>query len=185
MRIEKIRSNARVQTGLGFIFGLIFGFFLQKGCLNDYDVIIGQLLLIDFTVAKAMLSAIVVGMIGIFLMNSAGFVRLHIKKGSVGSTVLGGLIFGIGFAILGYCPGTAAAAFGSGALDAMIGMIGIIIGAGIFARLYPALNRVVLNWGPFPAETIPELIGMKPRIVVVSMTILIIGLLYLLAILGI
>jgi len=63
MRCEKIRSNARVQTGLGFIFGLIFGLLLQKGCLTDYGVIIGQLLLIDFTVAKAMLSAIVVGMI--------------------------------------------------------------------------------------------------------------------------
>ena len=184
MACERIRSNPRTQIVLGLISGLIFGFLLQKGGLTNYGVIMGQLLLVDFTVMKVMLSAIVVGMIGIFLMKSAGAVRLHTRAGSVGSTVLGGLIFGAGFAILGYCPGTAAAAFGSGALDALIGMIGITIGAGIFARMYPTLDRSVLKWEPFPAETIPELIGLRPSIVVLSMTILIIGVLYLLAVLG-
>jgi len=184
MTCERIRSNSRAQIVLGLTSGLVFGFLLQKGGLTDYGVIIGQLLLVDFTVMKVMLSAIVVGMIGIFLMKSAGAVRLHTRAGSVGSTVLGGLIFGAGFAILGYCPGTAPAAFGSGALDALIGMIGITIGAGIFARLYPTLDRSVLKWGSFPVETIPELIGLRPSIVVSGMTILIIGLLYLLAVLG-
>lgn len=70
-----------------------------------------------------------------------------------------GVIFGVGFAILGYCPGTAAAAFGSGAMDALMGMIGIVIGAGVFARLYPFLDRRILHWGAFPADTIAELVG--------------------------
>ncbi len=91
---------------------------------------------------------------------------------------------GAGFAILGYCPGSTAAAFGSGAIDGLMGMIGITIGAGIFARLYPALDRVILKWRPFPAETIPELIGIRPSIVVVCVAIMIIGLFYLIAVLG-
>lgn len=184
MAFGKLRGNARIQIALGLITGFVFGFLLQKGGVTNYDVIIGQLLLTDFTVVKIMLSAIVVGMIGIFLMESAGLVRFHVARGSLGATVVGGLIFGTGFAILGYCPGTAAAAFGSGAIDALIGMIGIAIGAGIFARIYPALNRSILKKGSFPADTIPELIGVKPVIVVVGVIILIIGLLYLLAVLG-
>jgi xanthosine utilization system XapX-like protein len=184
MACERIRSHTAVQIVLGLVTGFVFGFLLQKGGVTNYDVIIGQLLLTDFTVVKIMLSAIIVGMIGIFLMKSAGLVRLHVARGSLGATVVGGLIFGTGFAVLGYCPGTAAAAFGSGALDALIGMVGIAIGAGIFARLYPALDRSVLKKGTFPADTIPELIGVKPGIVVVGVIVLIIGLLYLLAIAG-
>lgn len=177
MAFESIRSDGRAQIALGFIFGIFFGFLLQKGGLTDYGVIVGQLLLTDFTVAKVMLTAILVGMIGIHIMRSAGLVRLHNKPGSIGSTVLGGLIFGAGFAILGYCPGTAAAAFGSGAIDALVGLVGIIIGAGMFARLYPALNRSALKWGPLPEGTMPELIGIRPAIVVALMAVLIVAVL--------
>jgi uncharacterized protein len=184
MAYERLRSHTPAQIILGLVTGFVFGFFLQKGGVTNYDVIIGQLLLTDFTVVKIMLSAIVVGMIGIFLMKSAGLVRFHVARGSIGATVVGGLIFGTGFAVLGYCPGTAAAAFGAGAVDALIGMIGIAIGAGIFARIYPALDRSILKKGAFPAETLPELIGVKPGIVAVGVIILIIGLLYLLAVFG-
>ena len=148
MPLESVRSNGRTQIALGFIFGVLFGFLLQKGGLTDYGVIIGQLLLKDFTVIKVMLTAILVGMVGIHILRSVGLVGLHNKSGSIGSTVIGGLIFGAGFAVLGYCPGTAAAAFGSGAIDALAGMVGILIGAGIFARLYPALKKVHRRLNP-------------------------------------
>jgi hypothetical protein len=185
MAFENLRSNTRAQLLIGLASGIAFGFLLQKGGVTEYGVILGQLLLTDFTVVKVMLSAVIVGMIGVFLMKWAGIVNLHIKSGSIGATVVGGLIFGAGFAVLGYCPGTAAGAFGSGALDAAIGMIGIVIGAGIFARLYPYLDRSILNRGPFPAETLPELVGMRQGIVVVVVAVLILCLLYLFEALGI
>lgn len=62
-----------------------------------------------------MLSAVVTGMIGIYFMKSQGF-ELSIKSGSVGMNVIGALIFGIGFAVLGYCAGTIAGAIGNGYL---------------------------------------------------------------------
>jgi hypothetical protein len=184
MTFEQIRSNSRLQIILGLISGIIFGFLLQKGGMTLYGTIIGQLLLTDFTVVKVMLTAVLVGMIGIYAMKAAGLVNLHCRRGSVGATVIGGLIFGAGFALLGYCPGVAAGAVGTGALDAAVGMVGITLGAGIFARLYPRLDRLLLNRGVFPADTIPELTGIRPGIVVILVAILIIGLLYLLAVLG-
>ena len=95
-----------------------------------------------------------------------------------------GLIFGAGFALLGCGPGTAVGGFGTGALDALVGMAGIALGAGIFARLYPRLDTLILNHGIFPSETIPELTGIRPGIVVIPDGILIIGLFCLLAVLG-
>ncbi|MDH7592861.1 MAG: YeeE/YedE thiosulfate transporter family protein [Methanomicrobiales archaeon] len=184
MAFERLRSNERAQILLGLLTGIVFGFLLQRAGATEYGVILGQLLLTDFTVVKIMLSAILVGMIGVHAMKAAGLIRLHYRSGSIGATVIGGLIFGAGFAILGYCPGTAAGAFGSGALDAAIGMLGITIGAGIFAHLYPALERTVLKRGDFGVETIPELLGIPAHYVVPVVAILIAGFLYLLESMG-
>jgi hypothetical protein len=184
MTLDRIRKKEGLQVVLGLLTGIAFGFLLQKGGVTDYSVIMGQLLLTDFTVVKVMLSAILVGMIGIYAMKPAGLVQLHCRMGSAGSTVVGGFIFGAGFALLGYCPGTAAGAVGTGALDAAFGMAGIALGAGIFARVYPRLDRSVLNRGAFPKETVPELLGVKPWIVVIAVAILILLIFYLLALLG-
>jgi len=94
---------------------------LQKGGVTRYDVIIGQLLLTDFTVLKVMLSAVVTGMVGVYALKGAGLANLHPKPGSLGSTAVGGLIFGLGFGILGYCPGTVVGAVAQGSLDALFG----------------------------------------------------------------
>ena len=152
-----------MQLILGLLMGICFGFFLQKGGATSYDVIIGQLLLYDWTVFKIMMTTVLVGMVGVYFMHRRKMVRLHIKPGSVGSTVIGGLIFGIGFAILGYCPGTLAGACGHGALDAIVGGIpGIIIGSGLFAMVYPGVNKHFLNKGNFGEKTFPEIFGINP-----------------------
>jgi uncharacterized protein len=64
-------------------------------------VLVGQLLLQDFTVAKVMLTAIVVGMAGVFTLHHFGKVNLHLKPTRIGANVIGGLVFGAGFALLG------------------------------------------------------------------------------------
>jgi len=176
MSLATIRNNRTAQAALGLLTGIAFGFLLQKAGVTSYDVIIGQLRLTDFTVVKVMLSAVLIGMIGVYVLKSAGIAHIHCRSGSIGSTVIGGLIFGAGFALLGYCPGTAAGAVGTGALDALLGVVGIAIGAGIFARLYPILASTILNRGTFPAETVPELLGARPVVVVAGVAVMILGL---------
>jgi hypothetical protein len=134
----------------GLLFGIIFGFLLQKGGVTKYDVIINQLLLTDFTVLKIMLSAVVVGMVGLYFMQNRGWIQLRPKAGSWGKNAIGGLIFGAGFALLGYCPGTIAGAIGNGYLDALTaGLVGIVFGSGLLAAVYPGLKEGVLKKGYF------------------------------------
>jgi len=97
IKIKKDRS----PLVWGLTFGIVFGFLLQKGGATKYDVIIGQLLLTDFTVVKIMLAAVLTGMIGIYTMKTLGWIELYPKSGSMGKNIIGGLIFGVGFAILG------------------------------------------------------------------------------------
>jgi hypothetical protein len=135
-------------------FGLIFGFLLHKGGATKYDVILGQLLLSDFTVLKIMLAAVATGMIGVYFMKSQGWVKLSVKKGSFGMNVIGASIFGVGFAVLGYCPGTIAGAVGNGYLDALIGGVaGIILGTWLFAILYPKLKDGIMKSSMTPSDT--------------------------------
>jgi len=172
--LKTLHAKKKTQLILGLMMGFIFGFLLQKGGVAKYDVILGQLLLKDFTVIKIMLSAVVIGMIGIYAMKEVGLVQLHPKSGSIGMTLVGGLIFGIGFALLGYCPGTISAAIGQGNLDALLGgLIGILIGSGIFAHLYPNLEGI-LKKGWFGEITIPEYLKVNPWVVIVTLCLLII-----------
>ena len=172
--LKKLHSQNIIQLIFGLVMGIIFGFLLQKGGAAKYDVIIGQLLLKDFTVIKIMLSAVVVGMIGIYAMREMGLAQLHPKPGSIGMTVIGALIFGVGFALLGYCPGTISAAIGQGNLDALLGgFIGILIGSGIFAHLYPGLDGI-LKKGWFGEITLPELLKVNPWVVIIPLCLLIV-----------
>jgi hypothetical protein len=177
---EQVKRTKGSTLLAGFIFGVLFGFLLQKGGVTKYDVIIGQLLLEDFTVVKIMLTAVLIGMTGIYAMKGLGWIELQPKPGSFGSSAIGGLIFGAGFALLGYCPGTIAGAVGNGYLDALIGgMAGIIIGAGIFASLYPRLQRRVLGLGDWGDSTLPKVFRVNDWIVVVPAAILILAVLFL------
>lgn len=160
--LDRIRTSRKIQTPLGLFLGILFGFLVERAGVVRYEVVIGQLLLSDFTVVKVMLSAVIVGGIGFFLLKRAGLARTHIIRGSIGSTVAGGLIFGVGFGLLGYCPGTLAGAAGSGALDALFGgVFGLLIGSAIFAWLYPVVDRHFLHAGEFPWLTLPDLVNLN------------------------
>ena len=182
-RDRQMRAPASRKKGApllwGLAFGMAFGFLLQKGGATKYDVIIGQLLLTDFTVLKIMLSAVLTGMIGIHAMKALGWVELYPKSGSGGANIIGGLIFGVGFATLGYCPGTIAGAIGNGALDALVGgLAGILIGSGLFAALYPRLSQAILKKGDFGDLTLPRLFKVNDWVIVVPVAALIVIVLY-------
>ena len=170
----------RSQLAWGCLFGIIFGFLLQKGGVTKYDVIIGQLMLEDFTVIKIMLSSVVTGMIGIHLMKSLGWIQLSPKSGSWGKNAIGGLIFGLGFALLGYCPGTIAGAIGNGYLDALVGgLTGILLGSGLLAAAYPKLRSGILKKGDFGNLTLPRLFKVNDWTVIIPLSALLVLFLYL------
>ena len=126
------------QLVLGLLFGLIFGFLLQKGGVAKYHILLGVLLLEDFTVVKVMLTAIIVGCIGIFSLHALGLVKLHVKPTRYAANIIGGLIFGVGFAIDRLLPGN-----GSG--GARPGKLGCDCGhCRTHARLVPVCRSIRL-----------------------------------------
>lgn len=173
----KIHTNKKLQLAIGFAIGIGFGFALQRGGVTSFDVIVNQLLFKDFTVVKIMLSAMLTGMIGVHLLRKYGLAKLHPKPGSVGSTLVGGLIFGVGFGLLGYCPGTVVAAAAHGKLDALFGgILGMLAGSGLFAAWYPRLEKSILNKGFFGERTLPDMLNLCPWRVILLIELLVLGL---------
>ncbi len=162
------------QLVLGLLFGLAFGFLLQKGGVAKYHVLMGVLLLEDFTVIKVMLSAIVVGMVGIFALYALGLVELHLKPTRYAANILGGLIFGVGFGLLGYCPGTGAAAVGQGNYDALAGVLGLMAGSYLFAEVSGLVGKTVQKWGDRGKLMLPELVRVSVATCVVVMASLLV-----------
>ncbi len=124
---------------LGFLFGAI----LQYASLNKYNVISGMATLDNFAVAKAIAVAIGVGAILLNIEIALGFATYHVKPFILGGIVIGGLIFGVGMAILGYCPGTLAISLGEGSIDALIGIIGGLFGGLVYTLLLPSIQTVL------------------------------------------
>jgi uncharacterized membrane protein YedE/YeeE len=150
----------------GLITGILFGFFLQKGRVLRYDKQLGALRLVDLTIVKFMLSSILVAMVGVYLLKDLGLAQLSVKPTILGGNILGGLIFGLGWGLLGYCPGTAVGALGEGRWDALWGILGMVAGAAVFAEAYPVLKRTVLTWGNLGKITLPQVLGVSHWVVI-------------------
>lgn len=158
----------------GLVTGILFGILLQKAEVLRFDKQVGALRLMDMTIFKFMLSAIAVGAVGIYLLKDLGLIKLSLKGTSIGAQVLGGTLFGIGWAILGYCPGTAGGALGEGRIDAIWGILGMLFGGGIYALAYPFFKANVISLGNFGKITLPQILGVNHWIIIVLFVVLII-----------
>jgi uncharacterized membrane protein YedE/YeeE len=124
-------------------YGFIFGVLLQSARLNRFNTISGMATLENFKVAKAIALAIGAGVILLNAEIGLGLASYHIKPFLVGGIVLGGLIFGAGMAILGYCPGTVMVSAGEGSLDAMVGILGGLAGGLVYTLILPSINAIL------------------------------------------
>jgi uncharacterized membrane protein YedE/YeeE len=172
------KSDSPRQLVLGLLFGIVFGFLLQKGGVARYEVLMGQFLLTDFTVVKVMLTAIIVGMLGIFSLRALGLVELHVKPTRYAANITGGLLFGVGLGLLGYCPGTGVAALGQGNYDAIAGILGLMVGSYFYAETSGYLGSTIEKIGNRGGIMLPDLLGMRLAVfLAVFLPLLVLGLL--------
>lgn len=156
----------------GLVTGILFGIFLQKGRVLRYDKQLGALRLLDMTIIRFMLTAIMVGMVGIHLCHDLGLIKLSVKATSVGANLMGGLIFGAGWALLGYCPGTMIGAIGEGRWDGIWGVLGMLAGGMAYAEAYPAMKKTLIAWGDYGKITVPQILEVNHWFIIAAIILL-------------
>jgi uncharacterized membrane protein YedE/YeeE len=130
---------------LAVVFGAAFGALLHRGRVTDYNVIVNQFRLRDWTVLKVMLTAIVVGGVGVLILHGLGHADYHIKPANMLGVALGAAIFGAGMVLYGYCPGTGIAAVATGSVHALVGFGGLLAGGILYALSFSWVNERILK----------------------------------------
>jgi uncharacterized membrane protein YedE/YeeE len=133
-------------TILYVVLGTLFGFVLSRSGAADYDFIQGMFLFTNFQLYGIIGTAVVLTAPGLWLIKRRGRTLLgrHCSvelKPSHRGTVVGGLIFGIGWSMAGMCPGPILVNIGEGKLYAVAALAGALVGTGLLGELYPRLQQ--------------------------------------------
>jgi len=141
-----LELSASASLGLAVVLGLGFGFILERAGFASARKLTAVFYFYDMAVVKVMFTAIVTAMAGLFILSSAGVLdlgELYVEPTNYAAAAVGGLVFGAGFAIGGYCPGTSLAACATGRLDAAAFLAGMLAGVYLFAELLAGVDAWV------------------------------------------
>jgi len=150
------------------LLGIAFGWFLERGGMGNARKLAGQFYLTDLTVFKVMFSALVTAMLGAFWLAQLGLLdasRLYVPATFLVPQAIGGVVFGVGFAAAGLCPGTSCVAGASGRIDGFAAIAGLLFGVLVFAEASPLLGGFYTATAR-GAFTLPEASGLPAGVVV-------------------
>jgi hypothetical protein len=141
--------------------GIGFGFALERAGFGSARKLTAVFYLYDMAVVKVMFSAVVTAMVGLFVFSAMGLLdiaELYVEPTNLLAQGIGGLLFGAGFLIGGYCPGTSMTAIATGRKDGMLFALGMFAGVYAYAEFTPQLD----DWYKATALgelTLPSLTG--------------------------
>lgn len=159
----------------GLLAGLLFGFALEAAGFGSPRKLTAQFTLRDFSVFKVMFTAVIVAAVGLYLLRVSGVIAANavfIPTTFYWAILAGGLFIGGGFALGGYCPGTAGVGLASGRIDALVFVVGMVAGTGIFAVFYEPLSGFYLAAPGPQAQTVPQLLGLPEWVVIAALVVL-------------
>lgn len=147
---------------IALLIGMAFGATLSLSGAASHRMIVNALRLKDLRLLKIILTALAVGMLGVNLLDAAGMAHLKIKPAYLLGVALGGALFGVGFALAGYCPGTCVVATAERKKDAAFVLLGGLLGATTFGLLYPVIKPVLIDPLNLGEVRVPNLLGISP-----------------------
>jgi hypothetical protein len=158
---SSIEFSLAADLATAVALGIGFGFALERAGFGSARKLTAVFYLYDMAVVKVMFSAVVTAMVGLFVLSAMGLLdmtELYVEPTNLLAQGIGGLLFGAGFLIGGYCPGTSMAAIATGRKDGMLFALGMFAGVYAYAEFTPQLD----DWYKATALgelTLPSLTG--------------------------
>jgi len=162
------------SLAVALLIGIAFGWFLERSGMGSATKLAGQFYLRDLTVFKVMFTAIITAMLGVFWLGRVGVLdvdRIFVPETWILPQLIGGIVFGVGFAVAGLCPGTSCVAAATGRIDGIAvvaGMFAGVVGTGLF---FNRLEAFYLSM-PRGVFTLPQLFNVSHGVVVFAVVII-------------
>jgi uncharacterized membrane protein YedE/YeeE len=147
---------------LGLFSGMAFGFVIQRTGATDPDKMARAHLMIEPDIPRFMLMAVILSAAGLVGLTLAGTAHTTVLPVSILATGLAGILFGVGWGLCGYCPGTTWAAVGEGRMDAVFALAGGLAGTALFAHFHPVLIPLLYSPTNLGPVTLTDLLGGNP-----------------------
>lgn len=172
------------ETGMlsGLLCGVLFGYVLENAGFGSPVKLSAQFKLTDWAVFKVMFTAIVVAAVGLWLLRFVGLLRpdsIAVPQAALMAAAVGGALVGAGFAVGGYCPGTSVAGLFSGRIDALVFILGVLLGTTGFAVFYgTALRSLKSAWLLVDGDTFTDVYAVPEPVVLAVLGLALIAVFY-------
>jgi hypothetical protein len=157
------RFGPGAELGAALILGIGFGFLLERAGFANARKLTAVFYLHDMAVLKVMFTAIITAMVGLFALAAVGaldLAELWVTPTNVAAQFAGGLVFGLGFLVGGYCPGTTVTGVATGRIDAIVFAVGLVTGLVFYAEFMPGVDVWIREHGQ-GALTLPDVLGVS------------------------
>ena len=163
-------SNGFIDSNLNYILavviGVIFGFILERGGFGTSAHIAPVFYFRSSIVPKIMVSAIITSSTLILLGTLFGYIdfsQIFIPTTYLWPYLFGGIAFGLGMVMSGWCPGTAVVGIATLKIDAIFFALGLLVGMFFYFDIYQYIIDFA-NSGNLGKFTIDKLVGGDIRI---------------------
>lgn len=158
---------------IALLIGFGFGFALEMAGFGSSRRLASVFYFTDMAVVKVMFSALITAMLGLSYMLAFGWIQLDqifLMHTIYGAQIVGGLLFGVGFVMGAWCPGTAAAGLAAGRIDALVFVLGAIGGSILFNEIFPVI-RWLYTAGDFGTQMVYTTVGMSRNGFILAFTL--------------
>lgn len=156
------------------LIGFLFGYVLEISGFNHSPSLASQFYFKDLRVFKVFFTAIVVGMLLLFLSSAVGLLDYNliwVNPTYLWSGIVGGLIMGAGFIIGGFCPGTSLVALATLKIDGIFFVLGGLVGVSLFGETVD-LYKYFFNGSYYGRLTLMDVFNIPTGIVVILVTLM-------------
>ena len=135
--------NTQIGLALALAIGFFFGWCLEIAGFGSSRKLTAIFYFRDMAVLKVMFTAVVTALVGHRYLLALGWIgpdAVFVLDTFWSAQVVGGLLFGVGFVMGGWCPGTALVGLASAKWDALVFLVGAGIGSILFNELFPLIR---------------------------------------------
>jgi hypothetical protein len=154
---DTVANGTHGSVLLVLFIGFCFGAIILYSRLDKFEKMAGFMIFEDTLVPRMAMTTVALSGLGFYILVNTGYATYDIKPTILGGLIIGGIIFGIGLVILGKCPSAFFVSVSEGRIDALVGVMGGMVGGAVFTVAYPWLEKIILpNLGKL---RLPDLVG--------------------------